>query len=521
MSIVTLGEVLSAFKIAALPSVDELQDMVERGLEELYKNQHSSGAYGFWKSELVVSAYVTVHVAHCFARCIMAGRPVTNDSLLRSKTELRTIENFMKEAYYTKESKRAVRSYAYYVLSLLGDEQAVPLTLKLWKECGGITRELSKSSLSMEGLAWVAFVLFNNKKKNNGENKAIVDTIFKHLMNRVNETAETANFVTSYGDNQTRKLVMLHSSRRTDAVILDVLMSVDPTNSLVVKVVKGLLAHRKKGRWSSTQENVFCLIALHKYFGIYEAKTPNFTLDMWIDKQYAGHQEYVGRSTEQNLLNIPMKHLMTAPAQESQSSNNNRKDLIMHKKGDGRMYYRIGLTYAPRNLSVDPLDCGFTVERTYESVTDQSHVKKNEDGSWEFKAGELVRVRITLCNASRRYHVALVDKLPAGLEVLNPDLKTTGTIPAASSEDNEGGTRRGRGFCWWWRSVWYEHQNLRDERVEAFSSLLWEGVHKYSYVCRATSIGDFVVPPAHAEEMYSPEVFGRSATDKVRVVKND
>jgi len=70
---------------------------------------------------------------------------------------------------------------------------------------------------------------------------------------------------------------------------------------------------------------------------------------------------------------------------------------------------------------------------------------------------------------------------------------------------------------WWWRGTWYEHQNMRDERVEAFSSLLWEGVHTYSYVARATTPGRFVVPPAKAEEMYAPETFGRSASDALVV----
>jgi alpha-2-macroglobulin len=56
---------------------------------------------------------------------------------------------------------------------------------------------------------------------------------------------------------------------------------------------------------------------------------------------------------------------------------------------------------------------------------------------------------------------------------------------------------------------------MRDERVEAFASLLWEGVHEYSFVATATSPGRFMVPPARAEEMYSPEVFGCSSYDKV------
>jgi hypothetical protein len=35
---------------------------------------------------------------------------------------------------------------------------------------------------------------------------------------------------------------------------------------LCVKVAKGLLAHKKKGHWLSTQENCWCLLALEKYF---------------------------------------------------------------------------------------------------------------------------------------------------------------------------------------------------------------------------------------------------------------
>jgi alpha-2-macroglobulin len=42
-------------------------------------------------------------------------------------------------------------------------------------------------------------------------------------------------------------------------------------------------------------------------------------------------------------------------------------------------------------------------------------------------------------------------------------------------------------------------------------------VHEYTYVTRATTPGNYVVPQAKAEEMYMPETFGRSATDRVIV----
>ncbi|MFN3307987.1 MAG: hypothetical protein ACK44E_02165, partial [Anaerolineales bacterium] len=137
-------------------------------------------------------------------------------------------------------------------------------------------------------------------------------------------------------------------------------------------------------------------------------------------------------------------------------------------------------------------------------------VYQDAQGRWHIRAGARVRVRLTLVADSRRYHVALVDPLPAGLEILNPALAITGSLPQAPTSPQP------TPFWWWWRA-WYEHQNLRDNRAEAFASLLWEGVHEYSYIARATTPGTFVVPPAKAEEMYAPEVFGRSSSAVVIV----
>jgi hypothetical protein len=162
------------------------------------------------------------------------------------------------------------------------------------------------------------------------------------------------------------------------------------------------------------------------------------------------------------------------------------------------------------------MDRGFTIERSYEAVDDKSDVQRDNDGAWHIRAGSRVRVRVSMVAPARRYHVALVDPLPAGLEALNPVLATTGPMPPPPQQDAIGAGGRGaaRGF---WVRPWFEHQNLRDDRAEAFASLLWEGVYTYSYVARATTPGQFVVPPPRAEEMYHPETFGRGATDRVIV----
>jgi uncharacterized protein YfaS (alpha-2-macroglobulin family) len=242
------------------------------------------------------------------------------------------------------------------------------------------------------------------------------------------------------------------------------------------------------------------LVAMDRYFNTYEAQTPDFVARLWLGNQYAGEATFKGRTTDRQQVNIPM-----AVVAEQDGAQN----LTLSKTGPGRLYYRLGMSYAPTNLKLAPMEQGFTVERTYEAVDHPSDVTRDADGTWHVKAGAQVRVKVTMVAPARRYHVALTDPLPAGFEAENPALAVTGSIPA----DQNPVSPLNRYF-WWW-GPWYQYQNLRDQRAEAFTALLWDGVYTYSYVARATTPGDFVVPPSKAEEMYSPETFGRSGTDRV------
>ena len=131
---------------------------------------------------------------------------------------------------------------------------------------------------------------------------------------------------------------------------------------------------------------------------------------------------------------------------------------------------------------------------------------------------------------SQRTHVALIDPLPAGFEILNSTLATTPDVPTDPGADSAGSgapessdgfdvpaiSRPFEDWSWWW-GTWFDHQNLRDDRAEAFAGYLPAGTYDYSYVVRATTPGTFVAPPTRAEELYAPETFGRGATDTVVV----
>jgi uncharacterized protein YfaS (alpha-2-macroglobulin family) len=488
LGIAALRDVLTAFEAEGLPSPEEMEAAVLRDVDRLQGMQNYDGGFPYWRRGYDSIPFNTIHVAHALQRAKMMDFSVPQQMQESALEYLRFIENYY-PSWYSQRTRDTLSAYALYVRDLMGD-QDLDKARRLLNDTG-------LEDLTLEAVGWLWQVMVDDPGS-----AAELEAISRHVNNRAVETAGAANFTTYYSE---QAYLLLRSDRRADAILLDAIIADNPESDLIPKVVNGLLAHRVRGRWRNTQENVFVLLALDNYFNTFEAQTPDFVARFWLGDIYAGSHEFVGRSTERNETNIPMEYLA-----EEIFSDGEIQDLILQKDGAGRLYYRLGLSYAPLDLKLDPLDMGFVVQRIYEAVDDPDDVYRDEDGVWHIKAGARVRIRLTMVADNRRYHVALVDPLPAGLEIVNPSLAVSGSVP---QDPNNSNYRYG----WWWWWPWYEHQNMRDQRAEAFASLLWEGVYNYSYVARATTPGTFVVPPSKAEEMYSPEVFGRSSTDWVIV----
>jgi len=495
IAIAALRDVLTAFKAKDFPSRSELESKVADDLKALQGMQNDDGGFGFWKRGEQSWPYLSLHVAHALARAKQKGFVVPEEMFENSRKYLAAIESNI-PAQYSAATRQAIIAYSLYVRSQMGERD--PSRARQLIAGAGLEK------LSLESVGWLLSVLTNDK-----ESAGEVNAIRRLLNNRVTQTAGTAHFVCSYNDDD---YLILNSNRRADGIILEALIGDQPKNDLIPKLVRGLLAHRIKGRWENTQENVFTLLALDRYFNTFEKVAPNFVAHVWLGNVYAGAQAFKGRSTDRQLVNVPMRYLIENTRQqqvEVSSPNDVTGHLIVSKEGQGRLYYRIGMNYAPSDLNLKAAQYGFTVGRTYEAIDHPEDVTRDAQGVWHIKAGSRVRVRLSLVAPARRYHVALTDPLPAGFESLNPVLAMTARIPDDASDQSHESRQL--------QSLWFDHQNLRDERTEAFTSLLWEGVYDYSYVARATTPGSFVVPPTKAEEMYHPETFGRGKTDRVRV----
>jgi uncharacterized protein YfaS (alpha-2-macroglobulin family) len=493
LAVAALRDVLAAFNAPGLPPPAEMETAVQRDIGALQGLQNADGGFPYWRRGQDSIPFNTIHVAHALYRAGAKGFSVPSGMQAQTLEYLRRIESHY-PAWYSQHTRWTLSAYALYVRNLMGDQDP-DKALRLLDEAG-----LEK--LSLDALGWLWPVLEDTPNASTR-----LEEIRRYVNNHAVETAGAANFTTNYDD---QNYLLLGSNRRTDAILLDALIGDDPAGTehpmhdLIPKLVNGLLAQRTRGRWANTQENVFVLLALDRYFNTYEAQTPDFVANIWLGSAYAGGQQFSGRSTDRYQVDVPMPYLLD-PAQIGGTQN-----LILSKDGSGRLYYRLGLRYAPSDLHLDALDMGFIVQRSYEAVDDPKDVSQDENGAWHIKAGARVRVHLTMVADNRRYHVALVDHLPAGLEIVNPGLAVSGSAPQDPASP-------GYRYGWWWWGPWYEDQNLRDERAEAFTSLLWDGVYQYTYIARATTPGTFMVPPAKAEEMYSPEVFGRSSSDVVYI----
>ena len=489
LAVASLRDVLTAFKAEGLPTTAEMEGTVSDDIKQLQGLQNSDGGFPYWRHGFESIPFNTIHVAHALFRAKQKGFDVPADMQLNALSYLRDIESHY-PSWYSEHTRWTLSAYAIYVRNLTGDRDA--------NKAEKLLNKAGLENLSMEAIGWLWPVIDDSEQ---------LRAIRLYVNNHMVETAGAANFTTSY-DDQT--YLLLSSDRRTDAILLDALIEDNPQSDLIPKVVNGLLAHRTKGRWENTQENVFVLLTLDRYFNIYEDQAPDFVARVWLGNTYAGSNEFRGRTTDLYETLIPMNYVLAETATVGGTQN-----LILSKDGPGRLYYRLGLQYAPTDLNFDPLDMGFVIQRRYEAVDNPEDVFQDSDGIWHIKARALVRVKITMVADNRRYHVALVDPLPAGLEIINPALAISQSTPQdPTSSDYRYGDLLSK--SWWW-GTWYEHQNMRDDRAEAFTSLLWDGVYEYTYIARATTPGTFIVPPAKAEEMYSPEVFGRSGSDWVIV----
>ena len=172
--------------------------------------------------------------------------------------------------------------------------------------------------------------------------------------------------------------------------------------------------------------------------------------------------------------------------------------LVVTNSGDVPLDAVISVSGAP--ITPEPAaEHGFTLERGFYTLdgeeADASHAKQNDR----------FVVLLTVTEPQPQFaRVALTDYVPAGFEIDNPRLVSSGDTGTLGWIEHAGTP---------------VHTEFRDDRFTAAFERRKDDPTTYSvaYIVRAVSPGSYVLPQAVVEDMYRPDRFGRTETGAVEV----
>jgi uncharacterized protein YfaS (alpha-2-macroglobulin family) len=316
--------------------------------------------------------------------------------------------------------------------------------------------------------------------------RRIVDDVWKTIVtagNRV-DLPDTANPARDF------------ASRIAPAArLLTATLALEPERPLLGGLIETVLQQsRAEGAWTwNTQDYSSAVVALAAFTDTVSKSQP---------VRLVGRRGTLAEA-EDSTVKVPLTNLL-----ETDANGRPRLALRVESSNSDRVFYAVQVDEVPLAAPTRPDIKGMVVERWYERYSDGKPITSIQEG-------EIVRVRLRVTVSANRQFVALEDPLPAGLEAIDFNLRTSSRIESTDASPTD--QRQTSPWQAWLYGSWiddhwtaWDHRELRDDRVVYFARVLWPGTYDASYVARATTSGSFVRPPAHAEEMYNPALQGRS-----------
>jgi hypothetical protein len=295
---------------------------------------------------------------------------------------------------------------------------------------------------------------------------------------------------------------------RTTALVLQAVATVDGEHPLIEETARWLVIALNTGECRTTLERAQAIVSLSRFVVLTGERGADFGYGVRLDsRELLGGQLRSTGAVELESVDLPITELTAGRPSTLELARDYRRK--------GRMYYTLNLRYVTPAADIQALNRGFAISRQYSLLEDAATTVSSAH------LGDVVRVSLTVMLPADRNYVVVKDFLPAGLEPIDPDLKIV--EPALKSQLRAELAEANRPedlqyYAPWFR--WYynpwEQSDLLDDQVRLSAEALARGVYEFIYYARATTPGDFFSAPAHVEESYFPEVFGRS--DSTRFV---
>ncbi|MBN1542884.1 Ig-like domain-containing protein [candidate division KSB1 bacterium] len=456
------GELLNEFNLMAPNDRQKAQDW----LQTLTPYETGDGGMGLWPSSDLSSPFVSIYAAYALTQAVQTGfEPPKGllERLLQYSRDILTEKIDRKRFAYKQASWRNTDLFALYVLTMNGRADA-----------GYVERfYASRNDLSFFGRAYLLKTLYLMDAKD-----ARIVVLSQELANSIRVSPSTAYFA---DDDHGRMEWIYHSNVRSTALVLQTLLEIGADFALAERVVSWLIEQQHDGHWRTTQENIYALHALAAYYTRFEQARPNFEARVGIAKKQLFDRVFDSR------MDPPVKSRLSLAGFSGK-----QVEARIDKKGEGTLYYSLLLQTYPHK-PIEPRDEGLTVLKTLSPVPAQDR---------EFNIGDLIQVELQVIASHERRFVVVDDPLPAGFEAVQ--LSFTTADQAARDADEASDSNH-----------WvFDHVERQTDRVLLYSDRLPAGVHRFTYFARATTRGNFAMPATQTEEMYHPEIYGRS-TDKI------
>jgi uncharacterized protein YfaS (alpha-2-macroglobulin family) len=300
----------------------------------------------------------------------------------------------------------------------------------------------------------------------------------------------------------------LASSPRTTGIVLRALTSLAPEHALIEETVRWLDVALRANVCRTSIERAEAILSLSDFAAM--------TGELGAEYEYAVALD--GREVLSGAMGSgPEDRKSKALGLADLGIGTSIIDLARDFTAKGRMYYTLDLRYVTPAKEIEALNRGLAVSHEY-SLLDSPNSRIDTA-----RLGDVVRVTVTVVAPADRNYIVLEDLLPAGLEAIDPRLKTTDPRLKAQLEADRRSAAKAPELLYnapwlrWYYNPW-QQVDLRDDRVTVSARTLPKGVYEFVYYARATTPGEFFVPPVVVEESYFPEVFGRSDSGRFAVL---
>ncbi len=457
-----------------LPELDgpNLQRFIRAGIAKIGRHQTDEGGFSLWPNGEAES-YLTAYGLWGLKVGSAAGHPVDSKRVQAGLAYLRkSLLGVPKSGGVHHElGELGGRAFAMYVLALYGKPDAGAATALLER----------KERLPRFGQAFLARAL----AKSLGPSDPAVGGLVDGLLAAAEERGGRAKVAES---KQAELGYYMSDDVRTTAIVLDMLLDLRPTHPVIPKLVAELLSRRLQGRygggWYSTQDNLYALVALTRYSKTQTGSAPTVQASI-------GEKKLLSADLSKGAVRV--RHAQIGWSELAPAG----KPLVLAARG-GEAHYSVQVRFQ-RDVGHQRAESeGLELSRDFLDPRTEAPIATA-------KAGDTVRVRVKIKSPESRYHVAVTDYLPAGLEPVQTKFVTSAQEPGQSAGDGDED-----------ESWWIRHKEVHDDRVDVFADYL-EGDHAFTYLARATTAGRFVVPGTHAEPMYSPDVHATLAPSRFEV----